>query len=281
MGTALNRLLWWHWLLIGFGASLILGLILFFMLIKPKNEDIATTTQNVKSTQDAGGTPEQVAAKKRELDKAKKDTIRINQDWKVQSAVYMPNIDFGKDVLPGYEGNLQNQGVYRENGHAYGVKDLPTVWGTWVTAWYASQWRDGITNLTSFPIDSFSSDPNDVAKLQSLQFPLDKPWEVEVVAKNFDSAMAHLRKFNKMQRHGMPVIDRVSLAGNSPNLHLTYDLRMYVIPPTAPPPADPKITSTTAAGGSGGGPGSLRSLAPPGGSSGNSGGFKGGKSGSD
>jgi uncharacterized membrane protein YgcG len=263
MANALNRLLWWHILLIGVGASLILFLILYFAMIKPKSEQVDSVLTTAKSTEDAGGTPQAVTTKTNELKKAQQDTVRINQQWQIQSAAYMPPIDFTKDPLPVYE-NVSNQGVYHANGKSYGVKDLPAVWGRWVTAWYLSQWRDGIVPLTGFPVESFSADPNDVSKLQAISFPLTKPWEVEVSAKNFDAAINHLRRFNHMQQHGMPVIDKVALNGQSPDLRVKYNLQIYVIPPTAPPAADPAISGAgTGGGGAPGGPSSF----PGGGSS--------------
>src|SRR5260221_14778313 len=99
MSTTMNRLLWWHWLLIGFGASLVLLLILYFAMIRPKTLETAQIQQEADGIESSGGTPDKVATKDRELKNAKADTIRINDDWKVQSAVYMPPIDFNKDVL--------------------------------------------------------------------------------------------------------------------------------------------------------------------------------------
>jgi uncharacterized membrane protein YgcG len=252
MGTAMNRLLWWHWLLIGIGASLILFLILLFAVVKPKLDTAASVQGEAANIEQAGGTPEAVDQKKRELKTAQAETVRINQAWKVESSAYMPPIDFHPDPLPSYEG-VQNIGVYRINGKSYGVKDLPAVWGRWITYWYASQWRDGIVPLTGFPIESFSADPNDVSTLKSISFPQTKPWDVEVVAKSFDAAMNHLRRFNGLQRHGMPVVDKVALNGQSPDLHMRYTLQLYVIPPSAPPAPDPKISGSGGSTGGGGG----------------------------
>lgn len=267
MSSAINRLLWWHWLLIGAGASLILFLILYFAVIRPKTLEAASVQGEAEGIENAGGMPEKVAAKSNELKKAKADTIRIQKAWAVESAVYMPTIEFDKDPLRGYEG-VQNTGVYRINGKTYGLKDLPTVWGKWITYWYASQAREGIFPLTGFPIEAFSADPNDISILKperGILFPQSKPWDVEVVAKNFDTAINHLRKFNGIRKHGMPVVDKVALTGQSPDLHVRYTLQMYVIPPTVPPAPDPKISSTGAAAGGGpGGGGSAGGMMPSG-----------------
>jgi hypothetical protein len=259
----MNRLLWWHWLLIGVGASLVLFLILFFAVIRPKNLEAEQVNQTADGIETAGGTEDKVNGKKRDLKKAKDETVRINNDWKIQSARYMPAIEFPKDPLPGYEG-VQNLGVYYVGGKAYGVKDLPAVWGRWIGLWYAAQSKTGITPLTSFPIEAFSPDPNDISNLKSISFPQSKPWDVEVVAKDFDAAMNHLRRFNTISQHGMPVVDKVSMAGQSPDLHLKYTLQLFVIPPGEPPAPDPTISSSGGSagggpGGPGGGPGAMGS----------------------
>jgi len=274
MSNAMNRLLWWHWLLIGLGASLILFLILFFAVIRPRNEEAARVQTEAGGIEDAGGTPMKVSQKKTELANKKAEAVTINQQWAVQSAVYMPPIDFNKDQLLSYEGN--NVGVYHINGKAYGVKDLPAVWGRWITYWYTSQWRDGVVPMTGFPVEAFSPDPNDIAQLKAISFPQTKPWEVEVVAKNFDSAMNHLKRFNRIQRHGMPVVDKVAISGQSPNLLVRYTLQLFVIPPTTPPIADPMISGT---GSGGGGGGSTSMPSGMGGMMGGSGGMMGGSGG--
>lgn len=269
MGTAMNRLLWWHWLLIGVGSSLILFLILYFAMIRPKTLDAKTANDSAQATEDAGGTDQKIQDKEKELAREKLTTKKVNEAWMRESVVYMPNIQFDKDPLRAYE-KIQYNGSLYANGKVYGVKDLPTEWGKWITGWYASQAKDGVVALTGFPIEAFSPDPNDVSHLNAIAFPQGKPWAVEVVAKNFDAAMAHLARFNYIKKHGMPVVNNVALSGQSPDLHVRYDLQFFVIPPTAPPPPDPKINATGApAGGAGGGQAS-----PLGGGRGGAGGAK-------
>lgn len=250
MSNALNRLLWWHILLIGVGASLILAIILYFAMIKPKGEELASTKADADSTEQNGGTQQQVDSNKKKLADAKKDTIRINQQWEQDSHLYMPALAFGPDMLVNYENK-----VLVENGKPVGVRDLPTTWGRWVTLWYESQAKAGITlpQGMGFPIAAFPADPNKISSLTSLSFPQDKPWHVTVMAKSFDQAMAHLKRINGLYRHGMPVIDNVALSGQSPDLQMDYDLIFYIIPPSQPPAADAKIGGA-AGGGGGNGP---------------------------
>ena len=240
-----------HINLIGAGTAIILAIILFFALIKPKTEDIDTSSKATAAAETAGGTPERLKTHEQDLVKSKKETHIINTSWAVNQNRYMPRIAFSPQQK---STNLLNlyafSGLYSD-GKLYGIRDLPTVWGVKVKKWYDAHDREGVTRDfgQDFPIDSFSTDPNDISKLQSITFPQSKPWHVTVVAKTFDADMLHLRRFNSMRGFGMPVVDGVALAGQSPNLNLSYDMALYVIPPSAPPAPDPVI-----AGGGGGAP---------------------------
>jgi hypothetical protein len=102
-------------------------------------------------------------------------------------------------------------------------------------------------------VPSLATEPNGIASLTSITFPSPKsPWKVSLICQTFDDAMAHLRRFNGMMGHGMPVVDAVTLSGHSPELILSYNLALYIIPGQAPPPVDTRIG---AGGGSGGGGG--------------------------
>lgn len=245
-----------HINLIGFGAALVMSLILFFVLIKPKNEEIATSKAATDAAVQAGGTPERVASHQKDLAKAKQDTKVITAAWAINQARYMPRIAFSPQQKSTNLLNLYEFSGLYSDGKVYGFRDLPTVWGLKVKNWYDAHYREGVTRdfNQDFPIDSFSTDPNDISKMTSITFPQSKPWHVGVIAKSFDAAMLHLRRFNSMRGFGMPVVDGVALEGQSPSLRMTYDLALYVIPPAAPPPPDPVIQGS-GGGGAPAGPG--------------------------
>lgn len=244
-----------HINLIGAGAALVLALILFFVLIKPKNEEVEKTKGEVTSTQSSGGTPDQVKGQERELADTKLKVAKTQADWAVNEAQYMPNIiTFGTtpDLLHTYE---------------HRVITWPEIFGTKLASWYDAQRDEGVARLpgVEFPIDSFPTDPNAISQLTYLKFPRDR-WQVQMEAKNFDAAMAHLAKFNSMHQLGMPVINNVALQGTSPSLIMTYDLALYIIPRQPPPQGDPRLSGQAGAGGAQGGGGSPGGGAPIGGS---------------
>ena len=232
-----------HINIIGVVTAIILSIILFFALIKPKTEDVDTSVKATTAAEQAGGTPDKVKAHEKDLAVSKHKTKDINADWAINRERYMPSIAFSPQQKSASMLNLYAFNGLYSDGKLYGIRDLPTVWGVKVKKWYDAHFREGITRDfgQDFPIDSFSTDPNDISKLQSITFPQTKPWHVTVIAKNFDAAMLHLRRFNSMRGFGMPVVDGVALDGQSPNLNLTYDMALYIIPPAAPPAADPII----------------------------------------
>ena len=238
-----------HISLIGFGAALVLALILFFALIKPKREEIDTSLAATTAAENAGGTQEKVTAHQKDLVKAKKETTIITAAWAINESRYMPKVAFTQQQKSASLIHLYAFNGLYSDGKLHGIRDLPTVWGLKVKRWYDAHFREGVSRDLGqdFPIDSFSTDPNDISKMNSITFPQTKPWHVTVVAKTFDAAMLHLRRFNSMRGFGMPVVDAVALEGQSPNLNMSYDLALYVIPPSAPPAMDPVIGGGAAA----------------------------------
>ncbi len=253
MSGALSRLTALHISLIGLGAALVLAVILFFALINPKKGDIETVTAQAASIEKDGGTQDQENQKKTELAREQKKSKDTEAQWQVSAAQYMPNINFGtsNNLLDTYFNTITK---------------LPTEWGLYVSSWYDAQRDRGVSRVPGqeFPVAGFPTDPNAIASLKSLTFPQDKPWPVTVEAKNFDAAMQHLRSFNSMRLHGMPVVNNVTLQGQSPNLILSYDLTLYVIPSKAPPETDPRLGVTTAGAGGGFGGGRMMMGGPMG-----------------
>lgn len=242
-----------HINIIGVVVSLLLAGILWFALIKPKMEEVDTTKASAESTKQSGGTDEKIKEKERELVKTKADAVQTRASWAINDQKYMP-------ALP-YNANTKDLDLYffptvgkGSKGRLFGFRDIPTVWGQWITAWFDTQRNQGVTREagTEFPIAEFAPDPNQLTGVlkDHLTFPADnKTWPVKLQCKSFDEAIAHLKRFNGMERHGMPVIDNASISGQSPNLELAYSLALYVIPRTAPPVPDPIINGGAATGG--------------------------------
>jgi hypothetical protein len=214
----------------GFCAALIVVLLLFLLVIKPKQATLQQTRQDVNDlTTNQHGTQTDVTQHQNDLTKAKKDKVQTIAQWQQSSSEYMPNIPFGTDVLQTYQDVVVN---------------LPKEWGTFITAWYDAQRNKGVSRVpgVEFAVPSFSTDPNAVASLDHITFPPNGGWNVAVEATSFDALMAHLRRFNgELKHHGMPVVNNVSLEGQSPHLIGRYELALYVISPTKPPAADSRI----------------------------------------
>ena len=263
----MSKLTLLHINIIGVVVGLLLAGILWFTLIKPKNEEIETTKSSADAIEQAGGTDPQIATKKQDLVKTQKAAAKTEADWNVNVVKYMPSFPYNEKTND-LELYFFPPVGKSSKGQLYGFRDIPTVWGQWVTAWYDAQRNQGVAREpgTEFAIPEFMADPNQLtARLADhLTFPLDgKTWPVRLQCKTFDDAMSHLRRFNSMEHHGMPVINNVALTGQSPNLELSYDMALYIIPRTAPPVRDPMIGGGTGAPGAGGMGGPMGG--PPGG----------------
>lgn len=253
----MNRLTLLQINIIGICIAVVLALVLGFVWVKPKFDQASSTEAQAVSVQGTGGTPDKVAAHQNDLAKAQKQAVQTQAGWEVNAARYMPPgslFNPKATVIGNYE--------WQPIGPLKGVKDIPTLWGRWITAWYDAQKKDGITVApgTIFAIPAYSTNPNNISQLTYLAFPEPgHPWPVTVYCKNFLDAIDHLKKFNDMQHHGVPVVNDVSLQGHSPDLALSYTLALYVIPST-PPPAEDTRLGTGAIGGVGGKAGFMGSM---------------------
>ncbi len=251
-----------HIHLAGFFTALVVAGLLFLLVIKPQQEALTRTKQETNDllTTQHGDEADQ---HERDAKKEEQKKVTVLAKWQQASSEYMPAIPFGTDVLQTYEDVIIN---------------LPREYGSFMSAWYDAQRKEGISRAVGvgFPIPSFPTNPNDIASLNHITFPSDgNAWNVTVEAKSFDDLMAHLRRFNTdLKHHGVPVINNVSLEGQSPNLLGRYQLALYIIPPTSPPPADPRIGAAAAAA-AGGGIGMGRMGGGPPGMMGGPGGFSG------
>jgi len=258
-----------HINIIGIVSALVIAAILFLALIKPKNEAIALTQASVTSltASGAGGTEDQVKRKKTELKNTQQEATQTKKRWALSEEKYMDNpqaINFGTtETLPLTYYNY--------------MTTLPTVVGRWVGAWYEAQRPRGVSRLpgVEFPVEAFQTNPNAISEIKFLRFPQQGAWNVALECKTFDAAMEHLTKFNTMRKHGMPVINNVALAGQSPKLQMTYDLTLYVIPKPVAPAPNPRIGSMPANAG-GVAPGGFGGGSMMGGSMGGMGGNMGG-----
>ncbi len=254
----MNKLTFAHIIIIGVVITAIVAGVMYFLMIKPKKEDTESTLATAASTRQNGGTQEMINQKKNELKKTEADAKETEAKWKVNDVKYMPRLPYDEktNALDLY---FKPDVGRTSKGKATGFRDIPTVWGEWLTAWYDAQKKLGVEREpgVEFPIEAFSTDPNALpARLQNhLTFPKDGgTWPVKLKCKDFNAALDHLKRFNSMERHGMPVINNVAISGHSPDLELSYDLAIYIIPRTGAPVPEPMIGGAAGAPAAGGAP---------------------------
>src|ERR1700722_15953021 len=125
-----SRLTAMHINIIGASPALVVGLILFFFMIKPTQQQTETITTEAKGLEDGGGTDPAIAQSKGDLAKQKIQTKQINADWAVYSKKYMPDLNWKSDPLKTWEFVGYNNA---------GFISVPQRWSEWITQWYTAQ----------------------------------------------------------------------------------------------------------------------------------------------
>jgi len=264
----MNKLTFVHIIIIGIVVAAIVAGAMYWFMLKPKKEDTDSTLAAAASTRDNGGTQEKINQKIKELHDTEKKAAETEAKWNVNVVKYMPQFPY-TDKTNALDLYFAPEVGRTSKGKMYGFRDIPTVWGEWVTDWYKKEEKYGVVRdpSTVFPIPQFDTDPNKLpATLANhLTFPSDgKTWPVRLTCKSLDDALEHLKRFNKsMVGHGMPVINNVALSGHSPDLIMSYDLALYVIPRSGPPVQEPMINGGTGAAAGPGGPPSMPMMGAP------------------
>jgi hypothetical protein len=216
---SLSKLKRLHVIIIGVVACVLCAVGLFFLLIKPLNEQIATTTSQLTEAQ---GIAAQLPESKQQLVAAQSQVRLVQIQLDRYQASKMPNLSF----------------VERDKGMLQLWHEQSEVLGPVLERW-ASR---GVRLESGIGVPAPPSNPNDLQP-GMIKIPLGK---VDIDG-NFRALLDNLRGWNNCPR--LVQIDRPSLSGTSPFLKATYEMTVYIFPRTEPGP------SIKMAGGGGAAPG--------------------------
>lgn len=203
---SLSKLKRLHVIIIGSVACVACAAGLFFLLIKPVNETITTTSQQLDAST---AVAIQKPASIRDLAAAKNEVVQNETKLNRFQASKMPNLSFAERD----KGMIQ---LWHEQSETLGP--ILERWGS----------RDGILQ-TSISIPAPPSNPNDL-----------QPGMIKIsvgkvdVAGNFKSLLRNIRGWNDCPR--LVQIDHPCLSGTSPALKATYDMTVYIFPRSDPGP---------------------------------------------
>lgn len=200
---------------------------------------------------------------KKNLAQAQADKAAAVAAYGVYESQYMPVIGFTGDRL-----FTMQRLFWANNGRTF-----PERYRSTLKRYMAAQEkRRGIKCLTDFssvaPTGPFGPDPNtvEVAGPGEAVKPgvgsgddrvLHYTYPVQVQAKSLQAVMAHIADWNNVRMAGVPVVEGLSITGNSPTLTASYTLRLTLIMHDNEkiPDLMPRISAS--GGGTGGGMGGL------------------------
>lgn len=194
-----------HIIIIGSVVWVLLGVGLFFVLIKPANEALAKE----KARYDAnypGSTPAMAAQAERNLQQAQLEVANIQTTFNTVLDQKMPNLRFDDRG----QGMLQ---LWHEQ-----VEVLGPLLERFIRS-------SGVTLLSDIKIPAPPVNPND--PLFSLDY---FPVSIGTISVrgNFKDILSHIKKWNSCNR--LVQIDLPSLEGPSPTLTSSYNLTVYIFP---------------------------------------------------
>jgi hypothetical protein len=214
--------------------SIISGVLIYFLLIKPANEEKAAADAKFTAAKQIA---DQEPAKIKEMAAAVANTRKNEANWRRYEAKLMPNIKL--DNL--YTGMRQ---VWIEQIKTLGPK---------VDA-YLRKDKSVRVLQANFQLPPPPTDPNAINR-KYFEYSLGT---VSVMG-TFENITKHVERWNNFDR--LVLADGLTLSGNSPQLVGTYTLRAFVLPRNADKPG---AAWPSAGGGQGGGMPGMGGMGGPG-----------------
>lgn len=217
-----------HVIIIGSVLTVAVAVAVFFLLIRPKMDEMAVAQAKYDSNKAIADTK---PLKEADLVKAKQEVQQERVKWARYERQYMPDINISS-LLGGMQQRWREQSL---------------VLGPMVQKYLRSDHTVRITSA-GITIPAPPTDPNAV-NVSLIELPLGSV----TVQGQFNNVLKHTERWNRFRR--LVQVDGLGLTGNSPNLTAQYTLKMYIFTRGEPGPAVPQ-----AGGGGGGGGGDMSSM---------------------
>jgi hypothetical protein len=241
----MSRLTALHVHLIGVFVAVAVAAGLYFTLI-PK------ATQNVKDQKKAADDVHAIAitrgAKEAALKKAKADKVVAEGRFKVYQSAYFPAFNYKAGGLA-----TMRTVWWPNRGKSWPERFIRAV----RTHMALQSARNGVVWLNPgvVSLPATGPDPNTMSLYNAgdATQPVYKyVIPISVQAKNMDRLMRHIQAWYRIRNAGVPVVEGLQIAGNSPNLQAQYTVTLTIIMRDKLPAPEPRI------GGVGGGPAGAR-----------------------
>lgn len=274
----MSKLTLLHINIIGIVVALIVGAGLYFTIITGALDAQKKADSELAAVRTRA---EKLPAATRALETAQKDKAQAEAEWAQYERQYMPVIGYTDNTLTTW---LK---VFVPNkGRSWPERFIRTIRQHMA----AERKRNGIVweNPGALVLPSYGPDPNTIqvaAQGQGFGPVLTYTYQMSVRARTLDKLMQHIRSWSSLAQAGVPVVDGLQIAGNSPNLSATYNVTFTIIVRDKTPAQMPRITGS-GGGAMGGGAGrmgmpgmGMSGMSMPGGMSGGMPGMVGGPGG--
>lgn len=267
----MSKLTMLHINIIGAVVAIIVGLGLYFTLITGAQDTQKQAEAHLKGIQDRA---DKYDTAERNLKAAIKEKADSEKSYAVYERQYMPDMGYRATALETVIYDLwPNKGRswperYRRMFQTYMNQQNRK---------YGVVWQNpGVTAMGPFGPDPAKVD---LGTGEGYGPVLHKAYDMQVSGKSLGSLLNHVRSWSNASGFGVPVVDSVSIQGNTPNLIMNYRLTVTNILKASNkiPAANARVTGENSSNGGGGGLG--RGPGGPGGFGGPPPGFGGGSGG--
>ncbi len=233
----MSKLTLLHINIIGVVVALMVGAGLYFTIITGALEAQKKADSELAAVR---ARAEKLPAATRALETAQKEKAQAEAEWAVYERQYMPVIGYTDNTLTTW---LK---VFVPNkGRSWPERFIRTI-----RQHMASERKvNGIVweNPGALVLPSYGPDPNTIqvgAQGQGFGPVLTYSYQMSVRARSLDKLMQHIRSWSSLAQAGVPVVDGLQIAGNSPNLSATYNVTSTIIVRDKTPAQMPRITGT-------------------------------------
>lgn len=233
-----------HINIIGAIVAIIVAVALYFTIITNGQEAVKKSESEYNGVHDRAVKLDQ--NKKLEA-AAIKDKAATEADWRVYDSSRMPFLGYRKDRIttmmnvwwPNHGKSWPERFIRGFRAHMAQEARINKV--RWVNP-----------DVLTFP--SYGPDPNSIdlgGERKTLHF---GPYAMVVSGRNYQSLIRHTQDWNNLRGFGVPVVEGVTLNGNSPNLQVAYNVMFTVMVKDQIPPLDGRVGGSSGGGGMMGGP---------------------------
>ncbi len=244
----MSRLTLLHINIIGVVVAIIVAVGMYYVLITPARDQIAAAE---KDQGEVFAQADQLPGNKKKRDDAIKAKQQAEADYGRFESQYMPVIGYQptrmqtmiRTFWPNRGRSWPERFIRTFRGHMSRESKLNRI--TWL--------NPGVLQLGPYgpdpnAINAGMGQGDGLGESGALHY----AFQMQVRAPSLGALMRHVRDWNTVRGMGVPVVEGLSVTGNSPNLEATYTVALTIIVHETFPKPDPRVGGAASSSGGGG-----------------------------